>query len=128
MTADLKDLPFADSVPPSVRRVFTQAELSHEANEVEGAVDRVAVRITVDLQDQNPLLVNVLPAGFVFAGMLLRRLIFPLQFVSVALPLNANIDASEDALQLMRERDVVLVDGLYDVGLDCLAHRKAASF
>ena len=120
MAADLKDLPFADSVPHVVRRVFAQAELLHEASEVERAVDRVAVRLTVELQDKNPVLVNVLPVGFVFAGMLLRRLIFPLQFVSVALLPTGKVDAPEDALQLLREREVVLIDG------PCVARRNAS--
>lgn len=113
MTVDLKHLPFADSVPAKVRRVFAQAVLLHEVDRVERAVDRVAVRMTVDMQDQNPLLVNVLPAGFVFAGMLLRRLVFPLQFVSVSLRPGGDIDASQQTCELLHRRDVVLVDGQY---------------
>jgi len=113
MTVDLKRLPFADSVPAKVRRVFAQAVLLHEESRVERAVDRVAVRMTVDMQDQNPLLINVLPAGFVFAGMLLRRLVFPLQFVSISLLPSAEVDASQQICESLHQRDVVLVDGQY---------------
>ena len=79
MILDLTQLPFADSVPTAVRRVYAGAREVYNAAAVERAVDRLAVRLTVALQDQNPVFVVMLPDALVLAGMLLRRLVFPLE-------------------------------------------------
>lgn len=84
MTIDLAQLPYADDVPAPVRHALSSAALVFEPVAVERAVDQLAVRLTVAWQDRNPLLVCVLPHGIVLTGMLLRRLIFPLQVCYVA--------------------------------------------
>jgi hypoxanthine phosphoribosyltransferase len=66
-------------VPLSVQRAYSQARLEVSAEDVDAAVDRIAVRITVALQDKNPVLLTVLQGGLVFSGMLMRRLVFPLE-------------------------------------------------
>ncbi len=114
MSLDLSQLPFAASVPAGVRRVFAAAQLLHDDVEVERAVDRVAVRMTVDLQDCNPLLISVLPAGFVFAGMLLRRLVFPLQFSFLSINGEGVITPAPGMHELLQQRPVVVLDGCID--------------
>jgi len=84
VTIDLAQLPYADDVPTAIRHVLSSAQLVFEPAAVERAVDQLAVRLTVAWQDRNPLLVCVLPHGIVLTGMLLRRLIFPLQVCYVA--------------------------------------------
>lgn len=54
--------------------------------DVERAVDQFGVKLTVSLQDQTPQFVCVLPDSLVFAGMLMRRLVFPLTLYSAAAP------------------------------------------
>lgn len=72
-------LPFSSTVPLSVQRAYSRAQLEVSATQVDAAVDQIAVRITVALQDQNPVLLTVLQGGLVFSGMLMRRLVFPLE-------------------------------------------------
>ena len=82
MTMDLTQLPIAESVPMAARRALGNAQLLYDAAAVETAVDQLAVRLTVEWQDQDPLLITLLPQGLVLAGMLLRRLIFPCRHVT----------------------------------------------
>lgn len=59
--------------------MFSGAREVYSAAEIDHAVDRMAVRITVAMQDMNPVLIAVMHGGLVCAGMLMRRLAFPLQ-------------------------------------------------
>ena len=74
-----EDIEYPSHVPVHVRDALRGAELVHDAQAVERAVDRVAVALTADLQDADPIFVAVLHGGLTFAGMLMRRLVFPLQ-------------------------------------------------
>ena len=51
-----------------------------DSDTVEKAVDQLAVRITVALQESNPVILTVLHGGLVISGMLSRRLAFPCEF------------------------------------------------
>lgn len=56
------------------------ADCLYSREEVEGIMDRLAGEITAVLADCDPLLLCVMSGGAVFAGSLLTRLPFPLQF------------------------------------------------
>ncbi len=81
---DFSPLRFDDSVPAAARRLYTRAQQIYSAEQVERGVDRLAVRLTANWQNYNPLLITLLPAGFVFGGMLMRRVVFPCQHMAVA--------------------------------------------
>ena len=98
---------FAETIPPAIRRMYTQAQLLYDQTSVERAVDQVAIRLTVAAQDLNPVLVSILPRGLVFMGMLMRRLVFPLQ---VAYAVNGKL-VDADTLSVQR-RHIVLVDAM----------------
>ena len=83
MYFDLKQLSLASSVPPTVAHVYATAVPVLSPNEVTFAVDRLAVRLTVDLQDRHPVLVSLLPDGLFLTGMLMRRLVFPMQMIQI---------------------------------------------
>jgi len=80
---DLTALRYADTVPGMVRQAFARAEQLYDAAAVERAVDRLAVRLTVSWQNDDPLLITLLPDGFVLGGMLMRRLVFPCRHTAV---------------------------------------------
>lgn len=61
------------------RTVFEQAELIYDQGQVEQATDRMAVEITADLEDQNPVFMCVMNGGMIPLGMLLPRLHFLLR-------------------------------------------------
>ena len=62
--------------PPDILR---HAERLYDASEVEFAIDRLAVRMALDLQDVRPILVCVMNGGLPFAAALMRRFAFPLE-------------------------------------------------
>lgn len=64
-------------MPLDTVRMIASGTQVFSAEEVERAVDRLAIGLTVAFQDKNPVLVTVLHGGLVLAGMLLRRLVFP---------------------------------------------------
>ena len=105
---DLKELPFAASVPQQVQHKFSHAQQLYSAAQVGAAVDRLAVHLTVDWQDQNPLCVVMLPAGLLFAGMLLQRMVFPLQ-----LQILATDKLGDDVDEAVAGRPVLFIDGMF---------------
>ena len=76
---NLGDLPFASGVPDEVSRGFSQAQQLYSPVQVSQAIDRMAVQITADLQDQNPVLLSLVPGGFFLTGQLMGRLVMPMQ-------------------------------------------------
>ena len=60
--------------------LFNRAELLYGRTEIELALDRLAARISAALDDSFPLVLCVMGGGVVFAGQLLPRLAFPLEF------------------------------------------------
>lgn len=65
--------------PAEARRVLAQADLMTSADEIEAALDRMAVQIGARLRDANPLVLTVMGGAVIFAGQLLPRLDFPLE-------------------------------------------------
>ncbi len=66
--------------PDKARRVLETADLVCPAVDVSGALERLAREITAALSDSFPLVLCVMRGGVVFAGQLLPRLRFPLEF------------------------------------------------
>lgn len=62
------------------RRILDEADTIYSASEVEAAVERVAAEIAGALSERNPLVLCVMTGGAIFAGQLLPRLAFPLDF------------------------------------------------
>lgn len=82
MDIEFTQLRYADSVPVAVRQTLSHAQTLYDSAAVTHAVDQLAVRFTVTWQNDDPLLITLLPEGFVFGGMLLQRLGFPCQHVA----------------------------------------------
>jgi hypoxanthine phosphoribosyltransferase len=68
------------AVPVRVLEARRRAELLIDAERVQRAIDRVSIRISLALQDCNPFLLVVMQGGLPFAGELLRRFDFPLEY------------------------------------------------
>jgi hypoxanthine phosphoribosyltransferase len=62
------------------KKLLSSSELIHDTVAVTAALDQVAAEITRDLADSNPLMLCVMSGGVPFAGGLLTRLNFPLDF------------------------------------------------
>ena len=66
-------------IPLTVRAKIATAEPLYSSEDVDFCVDQLAVRLTLELQDQNPVVLCILQGGLTFTGMLMRRLVFPLE-------------------------------------------------
>lgn len=67
------------AAPPAILAARRRGELLVSPEAVAAAIDRVSVRLSLALQDTNPLLLTVMNGGVPFSGALLTRLNFPLE-------------------------------------------------
>ncbi len=65
--------------PAEIKRVKTEADLLHGEQAVEAALDQMAVAVTAELADKDPLVLAVMVGGIIPAGKLIPRLDFPVQ-------------------------------------------------
>ena len=66
-----------------VKQVQSEADLLFSEQQVESAIDRLAVEIEAHLAESNPIILTVLNGGIIFSGKLLTRLHFPLEIDSI---------------------------------------------
>ncbi len=80
--------PFEEYVPDGVilpdaaRRAYAGARLEMDAAAISHALDQLAVRVAVRLQDRLPLFVALTPGGLYLLGALLQRAVFPCRHMS----------------------------------------------
>lgn len=108
--------------PAQLQAVQDRAICLHEAEEVEAALDAMAVALSVEVADRNPLMLCVMHGGLITAGKLATRLHFPLQ-MDYLHATRYREETSGRELQWkaypgesLAGRTVVLVDDILDVG------------
>lgn len=67
------------SIPDKIKEVYEKSTLLFTHNEVEAALDRMAMNIQDKLHDKNPVILCVMIGGLIPMGNLLPRLDFPLE-------------------------------------------------
>ncbi|HEY8354579.1 MAG TPA: hypoxanthine-guanine phosphoribosyltransferase [Methylophilaceae bacterium] len=113
------------------QQYLEMAEQLFGEDEVQAAVGRMAEQIERDLGDSRPLVMCVMGGSVVFAGMLLPRLGFPLEFDYVqATRYRDQIEGSYLAWKVMpgenvKGRTVLLLDDILDEGVTLDAIRQA---
>ena len=75
----LQELITTADFPTPVCRALQGARLLVDAGDTAAAIDRMAVTLTAELQDQSPVVLGVLPGGAYLLGALMQRMVFPLQ-------------------------------------------------
>ena len=73
------------TAPNEILEARRRAELIVDAQAVTRAIDRTAVRLTLELGHANPLLLCVMNGALIYCGRLLGRLHFPLELAYVHL-------------------------------------------
>jgi hypoxanthine phosphoribosyltransferase len=111
-------------------KMLDEAELVCPAEEVDRAIDRLAIEITTRFRDAYPLVLCVMNGALFFCGKLLPLLRFPLHLDYVhASRYGAEIDGRTvrwkvEPGELVKGRAVLVVDDILDAG-DTLAAIKA---
>ena len=111
-------------VPPDID---AWGECLYDAEAVRFAIDRVAVRIALDLADARPVVVCVMNGGLPFTAALLARFAFPLEVDYVhakryreaapgELPSGADLCIRVAPAHGLAGRNVLLVDDVLDEG------------
>jgi hypoxanthine phosphoribosyltransferase len=108
--------------PARVKRAQAAAECLFDRDAVLRAIDQMAVRITADLADRNPLVLCVMNGALPFAGALLQRLHFPLTMDCLQVSRYRGSTAGQ-ALRWLHQpevelstRHVLLIDDVLDEG------------
>lgn len=115
------------TIPHKIKSVYEKASCLFTTNEVEAALDRMAIKIHEKLHDQNPVIICVMIGGLVPLGNLLPRLDFPLEVDYVhATRYRGEITGGEMLWKVrpstnLTGRTVLVVDDILDGGVTLAA-------
>lgn len=111
------------TIPDKIKDVYERSTCLYTTNEIEAALDRMAINIHKELQAENPVLVSVMVGGLVLLGNLLPRLDFPLEVDYVhATRYRGGIIGNEIVWKVrpsenLNGRTVLVVDDILDGGV-----------
>lgn len=111
------------SIPKEINEVFKTAKCIYTTNEIEAALDRMAINIHKDYEDKNPVLLCVMVGGLIPTGNLLPRLNFPLEVDYIhATRYRGGIRGGDLYWKVkptvdLEGRDVLVVDDILDGGI-----------
>jgi hypoxanthine phosphoribosyltransferase len=115
------------TIPTKIKAVYEQSSCLFTTNEVEAALDRMAINIHEKLHDQNPIIICVMIGGLVPLGNLLPRLDFPLEVDYVhATRYRGDITGGDIVWKVrpsadIKGRTVLVVDDILDGGITLAA-------
>lgn len=115
------------TIPSKIQDVYKKSSRLFTTEEVEAALDRMAIDIHQKLHDQNPVLLCVMIGGLVPLGNLLPRLDFPLEVDYVhATRYRGEITGGEIHWKVrpsvnLANRTVLIVDDILDGGITLAA-------
>lgn len=114
--------PPAEPIPAAVLAARARAEVLVDAAQIETAIDRLAVAVSLALGEANPLLLAVMNGALPFAGALLPRLGFPLEVGYLHVGRYGDATRGGDLHWYaepqfdVRDRTVLLIDDVLDHG------------
>lgn len=115
------------SIPNKIKEVYEKSTRLFSTEEVEQALDRMAINIHQQLHDKNPVILCVMIGGLVPLGNLLPRLDFPLEVDYVhATRYRGDITGGELVWKVrpsvnLVDRTVLVVDDILDGGVTLAA-------
>jgi hypoxanthine phosphoribosyltransferase len=116
-----------DALSADVRDALERSSVLYDADTIERTLDRMAVRITLALEDSHPIVVCVMSGGLVVTADLLRRLRFPLELDYLHVTRYAETTRGGELVwhalprHAVAGRVVLLVDDILDVGVTLAA-------
>jgi hypoxanthine phosphoribosyltransferase len=113
--------------PQEIQTILKEAECLYSASEVNEALDRMAVEITSQLKEKNPLILCVMTGALITTGHLATRLHFPLEMDYIHATRYRGTTRGGDLHWLVEPRislegrTVLVVDDIMDGGLTLMA-------
>jgi len=108
--------------PEQIVAVQARSTLLHDEAEVEAALDSMAVSISAELAEKNPLIICIMHGGLITSGKLATRLGFPLQLDYLHATRYRGETSGKDMQwrafpsESLKGRAVLLLDDIFDVG------------
>lgn len=115
--------------PERAREILAKGQLIHSEQAIQEAVARVGGEISARLSDSNPVVLCVMAGGVIFAGQLLPRLRFPLDFDYLhASRYQQEMQGRSLAWRVapwisLKDRSVLVIDDILDEGITLSAIR-----
>ncbi|RZN62940.1 MAG: hypoxanthine phosphoribosyltransferase [Methanonatronarchaeia archaeon] len=96
-------------------------ELMHSESEIKEKVKKIAVEITRDYRNTNPLMIGVLKGSFIFISDLIREIEIPLEVDFVDVKSYYGTESTEPQIEMnttqkIADRHIILVDDILDTG------------
>lgn len=110
-----------------IYEVLDKATCLHDMNDINEALDRMAIAITDKLKDSNPLVLSVMIGALIPTGHLLTRLSFPLEVDYIhatryrGTTRGGDLHWLVEPRQSLKGRTVLIVDDVLDGGLTLAA-------
>ncbi len=110
-------------MPKEFQHIQENADLIHDEQTVEAALDKMAAAINSQLADSNPLVLCVINGGIVVAGKLLTRLTMPLNIDAINASRYNNQTFGSGIEWILRpratltDRTVLIIDDILDEGI-----------
>lgn len=109
-------------LPAEIRQVMEEADCLFTEQQVEAAIDQMALNISKDLNGKNPIVFSVMNGGLVLTGKLVTKLGFPLEISYLHATRYRNetrgseLDWKAFPAQSLKGRTILIVDDIYDEG------------
>ena len=107
----------------NIIKIENESDCLCDSKKINEALDELAVKITKDLQDANPLVLCVMTGGVIPTGHLMTRLSFPLQLDYIhATRYQGETSGGElhwikEPSYSLKNRNILIVDDIYDEGI-----------
>ena len=106
-----------------VQTILKEAECLYSFTEVNEALDRMAIEITHQLKDKNPLILCVMTGALITTGHLVTRLHFPVEIDYIHVTRyrgsmrGGDLHWLVEPRQSLKDRTILIVDDIMDGGL-----------
>ena len=116
--------------PEQATKLLADADLICSEAEVQSAVDRVAAAVSMAMARDNPLVLAIMGGATIFAGHLLPKLAFPLEFDYLHATRYGDATTGGELAWIVEPRaavsgrTVLLVDDILDEGITLAAIRE----
>lgn len=109
--------------PDQIEEVQARSTLLYDESEIEAALDSMALSISAELAEKNPLLICIMQGGLITSAALATRLKFPLQLEYLHATRYRGETNGKDLQwkafpnESLKDREVLLVDDIFDEGV-----------